>query len=56
MRRVYAAGCGSAPAISLARTNTASSMAGVSFPVNVFCWLGWKDPRRENGPTVASAR
>jgi len=21
-----------------------SSIAGVSLPVNVFCWLGWKQP------------
>ncbi len=24
-----------------ARASTASSMGSVSFPVNVFCWLGW---------------
>ena len=29
---------------STARARTASSIAGVSLPVNVFCWLGWKDP------------
>ena len=26
---------------SLARVNTASNIGSVSFPVNVFCWLGW---------------
>jgi hypothetical protein len=35
--------------------NTASSIAGVSLPVNVFCWLGWKQPTSLNGPTPASA-
>ena len=29
------------PASSRARTNTSSIIASVSFPVNVFCWLGW---------------
>ncbi len=31
-------------AIARARSSTASSIAGVSRPVNVFCWLGWKQP------------
>jgi hypothetical protein len=26
---------------SPARRNTASSISSVTFPVNVFCWLGW---------------
>ena len=29
------------PASAIARSNTASSIGGVSVPVNVFCWLGW---------------
>ena len=37
---------GSAAARSRARTRTSSSIAGVSLPVNVFCWLGWKQPSR----------
>jgi hypothetical protein len=28
------------PASALARASTSSSIASVSFPVNVFCWLG----------------
>ena len=32
---------GAPAANSRARVNTASSIAGVSLPVNVFCWLGW---------------
>ena len=31
----------SSPSAHAARANTASSMSGVSLPVNVFCWLGW---------------
>ena len=27
-----------------ARRNTASNIGTVSFPVNVFCWLGWYEP------------
>ena len=34
------------PASSTARSNTASSIGSVSLPVNVFCWLGWKQPSR----------
>src|SRR5215467_12536577 len=30
----------------LASTNTAFSIGRVSLPVKVFCWLGWKLPRR----------
>ena len=30
---------------SRARRKTASSIGSVSLPVNVFCWLGWKQPR-----------
>ena len=33
----------------------ASSIAGVSLPVNVFCWLGWKAPSSTYGPMRASA-
>ena len=29
------------PARAAARASTASSISCVSFPVNVFCWLGW---------------
>ncbi len=32
------------PASSTARSTTASSISGVSLPVNVFCWLGWNEP------------
>ena len=28
------------PATDAARTSTASTISGVSLPVNVFCWLG----------------
>ena len=42
-------------ASSLARSNTPSSISGVSLPVNVFCWLGWKQPSRTNGPARTSA-
>jgi hypothetical protein len=27
-----------------------SSISGVSLPVNVFCWLGWKQPIRVTSP------
>ena len=30
---------------------TASNIATVSRPVNVFCWLGWYEPRSAYGPT-----
>jgi hypothetical protein len=30
-------------------------MSAVSFPVKVFCWLGWKQPTSTYGPTAASA-
>ena len=33
-----------------ARSNTASSISGVSRPVNVFCWLGWNAPSTVIGP------
>ena len=33
-----------AAASSFARASTASSISGVSLPVNVFCWLTWKLP------------
>jgi putative Mg2+ transporter-C (MgtC) family protein len=33
------------PVNALARSHTASSISGVSLPVKVFCWLGWKLPR-----------
>jgi hypothetical protein len=29
------------PAAARARVKMASSIAGVTRPVNVFCWLGW---------------
>ena len=32
------------PPTSLARSHTPSSISRVSRPVNVFCWLGWKEP------------
>ena len=40
-----------------ARKNTARSIARVNFPVNVFCWLGWKvslrpSPQTEEGEAV----
>src|SRR5262249_42320542 len=38
-----------------ARSKTESSMGGVSLPVNVFCWLGWKLPTNRYGPHAASA-
>lgn len=43
-------------AIRLAFITAASSIFSVSFPVNVFCWLGWNEPTRTYGPmtTVAS--
>ena len=37
---------GSIAASSDARARIPSSMAGVSRPVKVFCWLGWKDAKR----------
>ena len=37
------------------RLNTSSIIGGVSLPVNVFCWLGWKHPISVNGPRAASA-
>ncbi len=40
----------SSPAISRARTNTASNISGVNRPVNVFCWLGWNDATRCGAP------
>ncbi len=33
---------------------TLASIAGVSRPVNVFCWLGWNEPTTVYGPTRAS--
>jgi hypothetical protein len=30
-------------------------MAGVSFPVNVFCWDGWNVPSNVTGPASYSA-
>ena len=41
-------------ASSTARASTASSIVSVSRPVNVFCWLGWKQPRIV-GPDVATS-
>ncbi len=41
---------------SAARTNTASSISGVSLPVNVFCWLGWNAPRIVTRPHGTSRR
>ena len=35
-----------------ARSRTASSIGGVSRPVNVFCWLGWYVPTSVYGPIV----
>ena len=35
--------------IRRACANTSTIMGRVSFPVNVFCWLGWKLPARK-GP------
>ncbi len=36
--------------------NTASIIGSVSLPVNVFCWLGWKQPSSTGPPsTVCSA-
>jgi hypothetical protein len=32
-----------------------SIIAGVSLPVNVFCWLGWKHPINVNGPMATWA-
>ena len=45
----------SSPRASRARASTASIIASVSLPVNVFCWLGWKQPSSVYGPTCASA-
>jgi len=39
-RRMPARQASGRPARSLARHRMASNMAGVSLPVNVFCWLG----------------
>jgi CelD/BcsL family acetyltransferase involved in cellulose biosynthesis len=33
-----------------ARSRTASTMSPVTRPVNVFCWLGWKQPRTSRVP------
>ena len=35
---------GAQPQRARARSSTASSISGVSLPVKVFCWLGWKQP------------
>ncbi len=35
------AGGQASPAAVLAAVSTSSTMAGVSLPVNVFCWLTW---------------
>ena len=40
------------PASSRACARTSSSIAGVSFPVNVFCWETWKEPSM-SGPSGA---
>ena len=44
----------SVPARAIARASTPSSIDGVSRRVNVFCWLGWKQPtqpvHRPGGP------
>ncbi len=40
-------------ASSLAVVMTASNIAGVSLPVNVFCWLGWYEPISRYAPTSA---
>ena len=51
-----AAGPSGRAARSRARVKTSSSIAGVSLPVNVFCWLGWKQPTSVNGPTAPRRR
>ena len=35
-------------------SSTASIIAGVSLPVNVFCWLGWKQPSSGHGSPSAT--
>ena len=35
---------------------TASNIAGVSLPVNVFCWLGWYEPEEHVRPDGAPSR
>ena len=52
--RELADGVGS-PARATARATTASNIAGVSRPVNVFCCDGWYEPRSTYRPTAASA-
>ena len=42
--RPHGAGRGLASLSARARSRTSSSIAGVSLPVNVFCWLGWNVP------------
>ena len=34
--------------------STRSSIASVSLPVNVFCWLGWYDTKRRGKPAPSS--
>src|SRR5207244_9757638 len=41
VRRVRGVGETQAAMSARVRANTASSIGRVSFPVNVFCWLGW---------------
>ena len=43
-------------ASSLAVVMTASNIAGVSLPVNVFCWLGWYEPISRYAPTSRDRR
>jgi len=46
LRRLTVAGA--VPANSFARFKTSSSIASVSLPVNVFCWLTWYEPINDN--------
>ena len=54
--RRLATRCGYRAASSLARANTASIIGSVSLPVNVFCWLGWKQPSSSGPPSAPRAR
>ncbi len=52
--RTHAAAARGPEAISNARRSTSSSIAGVSRPVNVFCWLGWKHPSSGQRPGASA--
>ena len=56
VRRAEDRGVALHAASSRARRSTASSIAAVSLPVNVFCWLGWKQPSSVHAARLAPRR